>query len=127
MSTSCAEPRVVSPKSAAVVPTAQLDLLNPVALLGHALASLVGANSIQSDNARYAVALAGPLFPQAIDFPIRFAPAPEHNRVSLVLAESQVRIRLAHDVSLRCEVSSLDDSNADAELKLALGVQFKFK
>jgi hypothetical protein len=44
-----------------------------------------------------------------------------------LLAESQVRVRLAPDLLLRCEVSSRDEPNTDAELTFDLGVQFKFK
>jgi hypothetical protein len=128
-STSYADPRVVSSKSPVVAPAAKLDLRNPAVRLGHAIASLVGADFMQSDNARLSMALAtrSQLFPQADALTIRFAPDPQHNRVSLLLAESQVRVLLARDLLLRCEVSSRDENNADPELKLDLGLQFKFK
>jgi hypothetical protein len=124
-----ADSQVVASKTPVVAQTAKPDFRHPVALLGHVIASLVGTDVVQDGNVRMAAALASrsPLFPQARNLTIRFAPDPEHHRVSLLLADSQVRVRLTHDVLLRCEVSSRDESNADAELKLDLGVQFKFK
>lgn len=57
---------------------------------------------------------------------VRFA-SDGYDRVSLVLAESQLRVRLADDVQLRCEISSRDLENTDAEITFDLGVQFRFK
>ena len=124
-----ADQRVDAPKPAAAVTTATLGLLNPVALLGQAIASLLGSNtelSALGADGRYAASLAASL-PPGNDLAVRFAASPKHSRVSLLLAESQVHVRLAQDLLLRCEVSSRDDANADAELKFDLGVQFKFK
>jgi hypothetical protein len=74
-----------------------------------------------------ASATGSPLTQHADDLAIRVATDPDHHRVHLLLAESQVRVRLAHDLLLRCEVSTQDESNTDLELKVDLGVQFKFK
>jgi hypothetical protein len=111
-------------------------LLNPVALLSQAFASIVGLES------GYVVLGNGPRVPASVvarhaalalssaqsnSADLEFVAGHEQATVTLLLAESQVRVRLAPDLLLRCEVSSRDDANTDAELKFDLGVQFKFK
>jgi hypothetical protein len=109
--------------------------LSPVALLSQALAVIIGveadylvpangAREAASQVTRRAASLVGT---QADSMNLEFAARPDQATVSLLLAESQIRIRLAPDLLLRCEVSSRDEANADAELKFELGVHFKFK
>ena len=52
--------------------------------------------------------------------------------MSLLLAESQVLVKLAPDLQLRCEVLTRDGRDGDLvvsgpELEFGVGVQFRFK
>jgi hypothetical protein len=111
-----------------VLPTksSALDLVNPVALLSQAIASIIGVEAdyvVLGDGSLRAAALAA----QTSGMNLEFAAGREQAKVSLLLAESQIRVRLAPDLLLRCEVSSRDEANVDPELKFDLGLQFKFK
>jgi hypothetical protein len=94
------------------------SLLNPVALIGEVVATLrktierseVGSATLAKTGLR-----------------VPFATGSETDRVSLVLAESELLVKLAHDVQLRCDVTSRDEANIDPELQLGIGVQFRFK
>ena len=107
-------------KKAPSKPAATLELLNPVTFL-KSIASLLSPQ------------LAAPRADALVSFAtdqrlaIDFASGGDEERVSLVLAESQIRVRLAPDLHLRCEISSNERENADAEVELGLGVQFRFK
>jgi hypothetical protein len=104
-------------------PVAARTSLNPVAFIGEVIATLRGTierSEVDAEMlARRSAAAAGLSVP--------FASGRESDRVSLVLAESELRIKLAQDVQLRCEVSSRDAVNIDPELQLGVGVQFTFK
>jgi hypothetical protein len=110
----------------------RVDLLNPLTLLSEAIATLIRREARHvtlSDGARYSVqqgARASALVPQS-EMTVRFAQDNEHDKVSLLLAESQIRIRLAQDLQLRCELSSSDEPNLDPEIKLGVGVHFRFE
>ncbi|HVF16787.1 MAG TPA: hypothetical protein VNA21_07735 [Steroidobacteraceae bacterium] len=103
-----------------------LDFINPVALLSQAIASIIGVEAdyvVLGDGSLRAAALVA----QTSGMNLEFAAGREQATVSLLLAESQIRVRLAPDLLLRCEVSSRDEANVDPELKFDLGLQFKFK
>jgi hypothetical protein len=116
-----AEPR--PDRSVQARPAPPRTLLNPVAFIGEVIATLRGTierSEVDAEMlARRSAAIAGLSVP--------FASGRESDRVSLVLAESELRIKLAQDVQLRCEVSSRDEANIDPELQLGIGVQFTFK
>lgn len=99
-------------------PAATRSLLNPVALIGEVVATLrkkIERSEVES------VAHATP------GLRVPFAADSETDRVSLVLAESELRVKLAQDVQLRCDVTSRDEANIDPELQFGIGVQFRFK
>lgn len=99
-------------------PVATRSLLNPVTLIGEVVATL--RKTIERGEASHvALATAGLSVPFAADR--------ETDRVSLVLAESELRVKLARDVQLRCDLTSRDEANIDPELQLGIGVQFRFK
>jgi hypothetical protein len=114
-----------------------IELLNPVALISEVFAALVptmargpdAQNALLRNSGRNVMPLAirSAALAQTPGIRVQFATQSEQDKVSLVLAQSQVRVRLAQDLQLRCEVSSQDEMNADPELKLDVGVQFKFK
>jgi hypothetical protein len=94
------------------------SLLNPVTLIGEVIATL--RKTIErSEVDSAALATAGLSVPFAADT--------ETDRIRLVLAESELRVKLARDVQLRCDVTSRDEPNIDPELQLGIGVQFRFK
>ena len=94
------------------------SLLNPVTLIAEVIATL--RKTIErSDVDSTSLARAGLSVPFAADS--------ETDRISLVLAESELTVKLAQDVQLRCEVSSRDEANIDPELQLGIDVQFRFK
>jgi hypothetical protein len=126
-------------RSTVVVPaskTSTIERLNPVVLLSQAIASIMGLeadyvtlteSSLRTASLvtrRAALALSGA---QVNGMNLEFVAGREQATVSLLLAESQIRVRLAPDLLLRCEVSSRDEANVDPELQFDLGVQFKFK
>jgi hypothetical protein len=90
--------------------------LSPVALLSQAVARLVGADRHRTSNERGADAMH-----------VTFSEEGEPDIVSLVLAQSQLRVRLSQAMQLRCELSSLDQANTDPELKLDLRLHFTFR
>ena len=126
-------------RSTVVVPatkTATIERLNPVVLLRQAIASIMGHEAdyaTLADASRRTASLvtrhASLAFPgsQVNAMNLEFVAGPEQATVSLLLAESQVHVRLAPDWLLRCEVSSRDEANVDPELRVDLGLQFKFK
>lgn len=61
------------------------------------------------------------------DLTIDFVSGNEYDRVSLSLADSQVRVRLGEELRLHCEVSSRDELDMDPELGIDLGLRFRFK
>jgi hypothetical protein len=116
---------------------ANIELLNPVALISEVIAALVPTTVRATDtqtillesNDRDSMSLVtrSAALAQTQKIRVQFAANNEHDKVSLLLAQSQVRVRLAHDLQLRCEVSSQDEMNVDPEIKLDIGVLFKFE
>jgi hypothetical protein len=116
--------------------TSTIERLNPVLLLSQAIASIMGLEAdyitLAEDSRRSAslvtrrasLALSGA---QVNAMNLEFVAGREQATVSLLLAESQIHVRLAPDLLLRGEVSSRDEANVDPELKFDLGLQFKFK
>jgi hypothetical protein len=100
--------------------------------VSEAIAALIGVEAqhvVLGSGERYATTLAtrSAAIAATNELRVQFAASEEHDNVSLLLAESQIRVRLAQDLQLRCEVSSQEELNTDPELKLDLRVQFKFK
>lgn len=87
---------------------------NPVTFLRQAIAAFKPTTLAES--ARNAASS-----PLSVDF----ESGAEDDRVSLLLAESQLRVRLGKELQLHCEVSSRDEF--EPELGLDLALQFKFK
>jgi hypothetical protein len=116
---------------------AKTELLNPVALIKEVIAALVpttvrGAEAQHillggDDRLVMSLATRSAALAQTQGMRVQFATDSEQDKVSLLLAQSEVRVRLAQDLQLRCEVSSQDEMNVDPELKLDVGVLFKFK
>jgi hypothetical protein len=98
----------------------------PVLLLRQAIASFVGASVDASTATRsFAPTVATTRNEQALS--VDFSSRHERDRVSLILAESQVRVRLGQDLQLHCEVSSTDEVDREPELGIDLALQFRFK
>jgi hypothetical protein len=93
--------------------------LNPVTLLREAIAALMPA--VGQDEAL------GGYADVREDLAIDFASDNEYDRVSVSLADSQVRVRLGDELRLHCEVSSRDELDTDPELGIDLGLRFRFK
>jgi hypothetical protein len=123
--------------STVVAPAAKTSTieLNPVVLLSQVIASIMGIEadyitlahgsrhtaSVITRHANLALSAA-----QMNAMNLEFVAGPEQATVSLLLAQSQVHVRLAPDLLLRGEVSSRDEANVDPELRFDLGLQFKF-
>jgi hypothetical protein len=64
---------------------------------------------------------------------VDFASGNEHDRVSVSLADSELRVRLGEELRLHCEVSSRDELEATPELDgtpelgIDLAIRFKFQ
>jgi hypothetical protein len=88
---------------------------NPVTFLRQAIAVVLPAHSdaaVVADDAEAGLAVA-------------FASG-AHERVSLSLAESRLRVRLGEELQLHCEVSSYE-LDAEPELGIDLAIRFKFE
>lgn len=58
---------------------------------------------------------------------VDFARGSERDRVTLSLADSELRVRLGEELRLHCEVSSRDELYAAPELGIGLALRFKFQ
>jgi hypothetical protein len=94
--------------------------ITPVTLLRQAFASLLGTIDSQSSMKTFAANL----HEQALS--VDFSAPEERDRVSLILAESQVRVRLRQGLQLHCELSSTDEVDREPELGIDFALQFKF-
>jgi len=110
-------------------PAATVELFNPVAFLSQVVAAVLRGETAKASLPRMSFAQPPAYAPLTADesLVIQFAPGREHHTIALVLAESQLRVKLAQDWSLRCELASRDEANADAELHVDLGLHFRFK
>ena len=91
---------------------------NPTTFLRQAIAALLPANAASGvlDRADTAAAL-----------DVDFASSDESDRVSLSLADSEVRVRLGEGLRLHCEVSSREELYAAPELGIDLAIRFEFQ
>jgi len=115
--------RLHPPKS-----TTTIELFNPVAFLSQVITSVIGVDSATFERVSFGPSISRtPLVSTANALSVQFIPGGDQQKVALVLAESQLRVKLTQDWLLRCELASRDEANADAELQVDLGLQFKFK
>lgn len=117
-----AQTRSASAPAAPPVP----DRFDPIDLLSQTFAAMLGLEQHSLVARRPAAFAAHPVTLRRTDALTLPAMGGEPRTVTLLLAESELRFRLARDLQLRCEVSSHDEPNAAPELQLDFGLEFRF-
>jgi len=108
--------RVVA-RAAPVGPITSLRLTSTT-WLRHAIAALLPSHGAKSTLER-------PNHDSVLD--VDFASGNEHDRVSVSLADSELRVRLGEGLRLHCEVSSRDELDTAPELGIDLAIRYKFQ